>query len=248
MAQTYQPELLAWLARNFGYAGGADGALDYFLSLPQQQQDVFVRSIFFAELKASGREEGNPASRRYHTYVRGTEALYALLPGTPAPSPQADPNYATDSQAYASIAAGRSGLVRPVTFAATAALPAAASATPAYSGDVTMYSGTLTFASTGQSAVVDAGISTQFGGDIQVIVPGGQILLGVAGGVQPGSSTGLITFGSGNIAAFARNSIGKGYYLGEIITVAAMFAGTTMILISQRGMPAPVATDDDDDA
>ena len=49
-------------------------------------------------------------------------------------------------------------------------------------------------------------------------------------------------------AAFARNSIGKGYYLGEIITVAAMFAGTTMILISQRGMPAPVATDDDDDA
>ena len=70
-----------------------------------------------------------------------------------------------------------------------------------------MYSGTLTFASTGQSAVVDAGISTQFGGDIQVIVPGGQILLGVAGGVQPGSSTGLITFGSGNIAAFARNSI-----------------------------------------
>ncbi len=207
VAQTYQPELLAWLARNFGYAGGADGALDYFLSLPQQQQDVFVRSIFFAELKASGREEGNPASRRYHTYVRGTEALYALLPGTPAPSPQADPNYATDSQAYASIAAGRRGLVRPVTFAATAALSAAASATPAYSGDVTMYSGTLTFASTGQSAVVDAGISTQFGGDIQVIVPGGQILLGVAGGVQPGSSTGLITFGSGNIAAFARNSI-----------------------------------------
>ena len=47
-------------------------------------------------------------------------------------------------------------------------------------------------------------------------------------------------------ATLARNSVGKGYDLAEIITIAVMFAGTTMILISQRGMPVPVAVDDDE--
>ena len=46
----------------------------------------------------------------------------------------------------------------------------------------------------------------------------------------------------------AMGSVGKGFYLAEIITLAAMFAGTTMILISQQGMVHPAAEAEDDAA
>ncbi len=42
-------------------------------------------------------------------------------------------------------------------------------------------------------------------------------------------------------------SFGKGNYMAEIITIAAMFAGTTLIIISQEGMVHPVPLDDDAD-
>ncbi|MFC7477174.1 hypothetical protein ACFQS7_22615 [Dankookia sp. GCM10030260] len=38
------------------------------------------------------------------------------------------------------------------------------------------------------------------------------------------------------LGIIARNSLGNGFYLGEIISFAAMFAGITLILISQKGM------------
>jgi hypothetical protein len=41
------------------------------------------------------------------------------------------------------------------------------------------------------------------------------------------------------LGALARNNLGNGYYLAEIVTLAAMFAGTTMILVSQQGLPHP---------
>lgn len=203
VAVSYAAGLLAWLQTYYGYTGSESGALAYFLALPTIEQDVFVRSVFFAELKASGREYTDPTSRRYHSYVRGTEAMYALLPWTPAPQQGSDPNFAFDQAAYDSVVPA-------------SVLAAKASGNGfSYFGNVTMYSGTvpngtggnITNSLTGQTVVFDAGISTQFGGDIQLIVPGGEILLGLAGGVQPGSNTGLITFGSGNIAAFARGSI-----------------------------------------
>ncbi len=203
VAVTYASELLAWLQRTYGYTGTQADALAYFLALPVLQQDVFARRVFFEELKASGREATSASSRRYHSYVRGTEAMYALLPWTPAPSAATDPNAALDSAAYDSVVP-----------ASVLAAKAAGSGF-AYSGDVTMYSGRVTAtvggvinnSATGQPVVFDAGISTQFGGDIQVLAPGGQVLLGLSGGLQPGSNTGLITFGSGNIAAFARGSV-----------------------------------------
>jgi hypothetical protein len=42
-------------------------------------------------------------------------------------------------------------------------------------------------------------------------------------------------------------SLGKGHYMAEIITVAAMFAGTTLTIISQRGLVHPAPVDDDAD-
>lgn len=48
------------------------------------------------------------------------------------------------------------------------------------------------------------------------------------------------------LAMIARNSLGKGYYIGEIITVSAMVLGTLLILISQIGYVAPTMPDEDD--
>jgi hypothetical protein len=47
-------------------------------------------------------------------------------------------------------------------------------------------------------------------------------------------------------AGLARFRFGKDYYLGEIMTLAAMFGSCTLILISQIGLVhAPVPDDDD---
>jgi filamentous hemagglutinin family protein len=69
-----------------------------------------------------------------------------------------------------------------------------------YAGGITMFSSIV------QGKTLDAGIRTDFGGDIQLLAPGGQTIVGVEG-VTPGASAGLITQGSGNIDVYAKGSI-----------------------------------------
>jgi filamentous hemagglutinin family protein len=80
--QVYATQLLAWLQTNQGYTGNQTGALAFFLALPQVQQDVFVREVFFDELQASGLQYNNPTSRFYHDYQRGQSAIDTLFPST----------------------------------------------------------------------------------------------------------------------------------------------------------------------
>ncbi len=80
VAKTYEDRLLAWLRERFGYAGGAEGALAAFLALPAEQQGVLVREVFYEELRQGGREYNDPESRRVGSYLRGREAIGALLP------------------------------------------------------------------------------------------------------------------------------------------------------------------------
>ncbi|KAF1044734.1 MAG: Heme/hemopexin-binding protein [Herbaspirillum frisingense] len=61
----------------------------------------------------------------------------------------------------------------------------------------------------------DAGVHTNFGGDIQMLAPGGQIVVGVQGPV-PAASAGLITQGQGNIQLFSERSLLLG--LSRIMT------------------------------
>jgi filamentous hemagglutinin family protein len=73
-----------------------------------------------------------------------------------------------------------------------------------YDGAITMASGIV--ASAG-NATIDAGVATEHGGNIQVLDPGGQITLGTTGGTAPGSSTGFVTNGSGDIDVFSLGSV-----------------------------------------
>jgi filamentous hemagglutinin family protein len=81
--------------------------------------------------------------------------------------------------------------------------------TPAgYTGDITMASGTIApTAVAPTSGLFDAGVATEHGGDIDVLAPGGQVVLGTTGATFPGGGTGLITNGSGNIEVFSNGSV-----------------------------------------
>ncbi|MGQ3122373.1 filamentous haemagglutinin family protein [Variovorax sp.] len=85
VARTYEAELAQWLGQRYGYAGpgGAD-ALAYFLALPAEQQRIFVRQVYFAELTAGGREYNDADSPRYGSYLRGRDAIATLFPDTDA--------------------------------------------------------------------------------------------------------------------------------------------------------------------
>lgn len=70
----------------------------------------------------------------------------------------------------------------------------------------------LTDQSGGITLFGGSGVSTLFGGDITALVPGGQVVLGQAGTAPPTPAAGqpaagLITFGSGNVDVFARDSV-----------------------------------------
>lgn len=155
VAKTYQNELIAWLNARFGYkAAGASDALTYFKTLAPEQQRIFLQQVYFAELKAGGREYNDADSPRYGSYLRGREMIATLFP---------------------------------------------ASAT--YQGDLIMFGG--------------SGIRTTFGGDIDVMTPGGQQVIGVQGVIPPASS-GIVTQGSGDINLYSSGSILLG--LSRIMT------------------------------
>jgi filamentous hemagglutinin family protein len=151
----YDQQLYIWLQQRFGYTGGAANAYAYFTSLPALQQDVFLLQVYFAELNQSGLEYNDPTSVRFHSYLRGKDAIAALFPTT-----------------------GANG--QPIS----------------YQGDITMGLGVMDQPLTG-------GVETEFGGAIQVLAPGGQVLVGS----ETLPSLGLITQGSGDIDVYSLESI-----------------------------------------
>jgi hypothetical protein len=126
VAKTYEAELVDWMKTTRGFTGTVEQARAAFEALPVDERNVFLRSVYFAELRAGGREYNDPASARRGSYLRGREAIAALFPETDA-----------------------SG--NPIERA----------------GDIILFGG--------------SGVRTVLGGDIQLLAPGGQIVVGVEG-------------------------------------------------------------------
>ncbi|MGH8819456.1 MAG: filamentous hemagglutinin family protein, partial [Achromobacter pestifer] len=145
--KTYESELLLWLTQRYGFAGNTEDARAYFAALPAEQQRIFARQVYFAELRSGGREYNDKTHPRNGSYLRGRQAIAALFPDT---------------------------------------------APDAYQGDITLYGA--------------AGIRSTFGGDIQLMTPGGKQVFGVEG-VAPPATAGIITQGEGNIQLYALGSI-----------------------------------------
>ncbi|MES2056265.1 MAG: filamentous hemagglutinin family protein [Pseudomonadota bacterium] len=160
VAKTYEKELAGWLDGRYGFKGTTTEALAYFDALAPEQQRVFLRDVYYAELREGGREYNEPDSSRFASYLRGREMIGTLFPDKDKDGKD---------------------IVR--------------------TGDIIMFGG--------------SGVRTSFGGDIQMMAPGGQIVVGVQGVVPPASS-GLITQGQGNIQLFSEKSLLLG--LSRIMT------------------------------
>ncbi|WP_417696901.1 filamentous haemagglutinin family protein [Pseudomonas sp.] len=80
VAKTYEAELVDWLEQRFGFSGDTEQARNYFAALPAEQQRVFARDVYFAELKAGGREYNEVGGVRQGSYLRGREAIDLLFP------------------------------------------------------------------------------------------------------------------------------------------------------------------------
>ncbi|MGO4711256.1 filamentous haemagglutinin family protein [Bradyrhizobium sp. 2TAF24] len=192
VAHAYDQELLTWLQQRFGYKGTAADALGYFLTLPAEQQGVFVRQVYYAELTASGREYNDANGPRPGSYLRGREAIASLFPNQ-------------DAQG------------KPIT----------------YSGNVTIFSGYIPdVLDTTKTVLTDGGIRTQFGGGIEVLAPGGKVLVGVEG-ITPGAAAGLITQGAGDIDVYSLGSV----LLGQS-RVMTTFGGNIMVWSAQGDINA----------
>ncbi|MGK5036237.1 filamentous haemagglutinin family protein [Janthinobacterium sp. LB3P118] len=170
VVKSYEGELASWLGERYGFKGTAAEALAYYLALPEPQQRVFARNVYFAELKAGGREYNDADSSRYGSFLRSRNAIAGLAP-------------ATDASGKAI----------------------------SYAGDIVMYRGTFALFNSGSGKydrIVprSAYVHTNFGGDIELLTPGGKQVFGIEGEAPP-STSGVITKGGGNIELFSHGSI-----------------------------------------
>ena len=169
VVKAYDAELAAWLGERYAFKGTAAEALAFYLALPEPQQRVFARNVYFAELKAGGREYNDWDSSRYGSFLRSRNAIAALAP-------------ATDANGKAL----------------------------AYAGDIVMYRGLYAVRNDGEQRwdyyPRSGYVHTNFGGDIQLLTPGGKQVFGIEGEAPPATS-GVITKGGGNIELFSHGSI-----------------------------------------
>ncbi|WP_292225341.1 filamentous haemagglutinin family protein [Brevundimonas sp.] len=160
VAKVYNRELTDWLGERHGFTGTQEQALALFDTLAPEEQRIFLRQIYYAELREGGREYNDVAGPRFGSYLRGRQMIAALFP---------------DKDAHGS------DLHR--------------------AGDILMYGG--------------AGVRTDFGGNIEMMAPGGQIVVGVQGVVPPGTA-GIVSQGQGDIRLFSEKSLLLG--LSRIMT------------------------------
>jgi hypothetical protein len=185
VAKTYNSELLGWLKTRFGYAGSAEGALAYFLALPGEQQRVFLRMVYYAELTAGGREYNAIGGPRYGSYLRGREAIAMLFDA-------GDEAYGGDITLFsARIGPGanppiKSGFVHTD-----------------FGGDIQLLApaGGVTIGTEGLAPGADAGLITQGEGNIQIYSQD-SVLLGL--------SRIMTTFGGDILAWSAEGDINAG--------------------------------------
>lgn len=180
VVRVYDEELLTWLTERFGYAGGSDGARAYFAALPDSQQGVFIRQVYFEELRLSGREYNDADGPRPGSYLRGRQTISTLFPNM---STETDPGDYSGS----------------ITFLGSAGVHTE------FGGDVQIFApgGGLTLGADGVAPPSTTGLMTQGQGDIEVFTRD-SVLLGLSrvfttfgGGITMWSAEGDINAGRG---------------------------------------------------
>ena len=166
VAKTYENELVAWLAERFGFVGGTEQARTYYAALPAEQQRVFARDVYFAELKAAGREYNQDGSVRQGSYLRGRAAIAALFPdkdvaGNPL-------TYKGDITMFggAGVHTNFGGAIQMLTPGGSQTFGIEGAAPPSTAGVITQGAGDIQLYSLGSILLGQSRIMTTFGGSI----------------------------------------------------------------------------------
>ncbi|WP_130909277.1 filamentous hemagglutinin family protein [Pseudomonas mucidolens] len=166
VAKTYETELVDWLSERFGFVGDSEQARAYYATLPAEQQRVFAREVYFAELKAAGREYNQEGGVRQGSYVRGRAAVAGLFP---------DKDVAGNAIAYkgditlfggAGVHTNFGGSIQMLTPGGGQTFGIEGDAPPASAGVITQGAGDIQLYSMGSILLGQSRIMTTFGGSI----------------------------------------------------------------------------------
>jgi filamentous hemagglutinin family protein len=197
------PTLFAWLKETQGYTGDQGDALVAFLGLSAAKQGQFTYNAMLTvwlqqRFGYTGDQAGAYAyftalpSAQQGVFVRQVYYDELTEGGREFNDPTSErfQSYLRGEDAIAALFPTKDAQGNPIT----------------YTGDLTMYSGFNGLDGSGKPLLADSGIRTDFGGDIQILNPGGQTLLGVEG-IAPGPNAGLLTQGVGDIEIYSQGSI-----------------------------------------
>jgi filamentous hemagglutinin family protein len=184
VVKSYATELTTWLNERYGFKGTAAEAQAFYLALPEPQQRVFARQVYFAELKAGGREFNDADSARYGSFLRSRNAIAALAPAKDASGKAID--YAGDIVMYRGLYAKRNdgeqrwdyfprsgyvhtnfgGGIQLLTPGGKQVFGIEGEAPPSTSGVITKGGGNIELFSHGSILLGQSRVMTTFGGDI----------------------------------------------------------------------------------
>lgn len=180
VVKTYQDELNQWLSARYGYTG--NDALAYFRALPAIDQRGFLRQVYYAELRASGREYNDASSPRFASYLRGRRAIETL---------------------FQDGAGGAGDITMFSAFGPSSTRIISGSVRTDFGGDIQLLAprGKVTIGAEGLTPGANAGLMTQGSGDISIYAKG-SVLLGL--------SRVMTTFGGDILAWSAEGDINAG--------------------------------------
>jgi filamentous hemagglutinin family protein len=160
VARTYEKELVVWLKDHYGFAGADTEAQATFDGLAPEQQHIFLRQVYFAELTAGGREYNDASSARHGSYLRGRNAIAALFPNAAA--------YSGDITMFggSGVRTQSGGDIQLLTPGGRTVIGVEGQVPPASSGLVTQGSGDIQIYSQGSILLGLSRIMTTFGGNI----------------------------------------------------------------------------------
>jgi hypothetical protein len=166
VAKTYENELVAWLTERFGFAGDSEQAVAYFMQLPAEQQRVFAREVYFAELEAGGREYNESGGVRQGSYARGRAAIAALFPEKDVAGNTI--TYQGDIRLFggAGVHTNFGGSIQMLTPGGSQTFGIEGVAPPASAGVITQGTGNIQLYSLGSILLGQSRIMTTFGGSI----------------------------------------------------------------------------------
>ncbi|WP_206176129.1 filamentous haemagglutinin family protein [Variovorax sp. RKNM96] len=166
VVKTYGAELAAWLSERYGFAGTAEESLAYFDALAPEQQRIFARQVYFAELREGGREYNNADSPRSGSYLRGRNAIAAMFPERNA---DGQPNaYQGDLLIYggSGIHTNLGGDIQVLTPGGAQTYGVEGAAPPSTAGLITRGEGSIQLYALGSILLGQSRVMTTFGGDI----------------------------------------------------------------------------------